>query len=191
MKILIHGDRGAGKTMYADAIVNQLLGALGETGCAEAQAAGVLRYDTRDFYWGGAPRDCMIESVRCSRWSVFEIDSAAMDDFVEALAAAELCDQTFAGKNGVASLFDQVVFVSRETGVDKSEKTGCDSLKCPGRDELLAYQGFEQDGKQRINEALYALVPAGMTMGEFDELTCEVFYKIRAVWDKQMDSSRR
>lgn len=33
-------------------------------------------------------------------------------------------------------------------------------------------------------DALYALVPGSMTMGEFDKLTCEVFYKIRAAWEK-------
>lgn len=58
------------------------------------------------------------------------------------------------------------------------------------RDEAAAYQSFEEGGKLVINQALYSLVPASMTMGEFDELTCEVFYKIRAAWDKALSNSR-
>jgi len=45
------------------------------------------------------------------------------------------------------------------------------------------YRGFVEDGKQRINEALYALVPPWMTMGEFDDLTCDVFEKVRDAWE--------
>lgn len=107
-----------------------------------------------------------------------------MQDLRDVLAFADAVDDA-------VRCLDKRVCVLEGRAMDESEMAGCDSMECPGRDELLAYQGFEQDGKQRINEALYALVPAGMTMGEFDELTCEVFYKIRAVWDKQMDSSKR
>ena len=64
----------------------------------------------------------------------------------------------------------------------------CNSLECPGQSELSAYKYFEDSGKLKINEALYDLVPGSMTMAEFDELTCEVFYKIRAAWDRQRDN---
>lgn len=57
------------------------------------------------------------------------------------------------------------------------------------KDSISAYKYFEESGKLKINEALYALVPDSMTMGEFENLTCDVFYKIREAWDKAFSSS--
>jgi len=53
-------------------------------------------------------------------------------------------------------------------------------------DEASAFQSFLDDGKLRINAALYSMVPAGMTMGEFDELTGRLFDAIRDAWNRQM-----
>jgi len=50
-------------------------------------------------------------------------------------------------------------------------------------EHLGEYQEFVEEGKLRINEGLYALVPPWMTMGEFDVLTGVVFEKIRDAWE--------
>jgi len=52
-------------------------------------------------------------------------------------------------------------------------------------DEQSAYESFLEDGKVRINNCVYSMVPASMTMGEFDKITCVLFESIRNVWEQK------
>jgi hypothetical protein len=50
--------------------------------------------------------------------------------------------------------------------------------------ERETYERFVNEGKCEINNCFYPLVPASMTMGEFERITGSAFDAIRDAWEE-------
>jgi len=73
---------------------------------------------------------------------------------------------------------------------DDFEENDFDSLS-QELDEQSTYTSFIEEGKVRINNCVYSMVPASMTMGEFDRITCVLFELIRDAWEEESAAKRR
>jgi hypothetical protein len=59
-----------------------------------------------------------------------------------------------------------------------------DEISQADKDEYYNFLNFVEDGKVLINTALWDMVPPTMTVGEYDDLTGDLFERIRDAWEK-------